>query len=176
LSPRPDQLPIGFHITTARRASAGLEPQPVTNGAAAKITSRSPRRNSELRVLNVECVKSLRAVFRASSPRVARRWLRRSRLLNARCLLPNAFGGRIIRARSYCGGRDVQTAGRHSGPDRAGAAAVYRGPAAAAFDPERIRDGRRWQVEVKATFTRAGEYTLRAFASDGRLARRRISP
>ena len=46
---------------------------------------------------------------------------------------------------------------------------VYRGPAAVAFEPDgyaKVADG---QVEVKATFTRPGTYTLRAFASDGLL-------
>jgi len=46
---------------------------------------------------------------------------------------------------------------------------VYRGPAAVAFDPDgyaKVADGK---VDVKATFTRPGTYTLRAFASDGLL-------
>ena len=46
---------------------------------------------------------------------------------------------------------------------------VYRGPAAVAFDPEgyaKVADGK---ADVKATFTRPGTYTLRAFASDGLL-------
>jgi hypothetical protein len=46
---------------------------------------------------------------------------------------------------------------------------VYRGPAGVAFDPEgyvKVADGK---VEVKATFSRAGTYTLRAFAHDGLL-------
>src|SRR5471030_409464 len=46
---------------------------------------------------------------------------------------------------------------------------LYRGPAAVTFDPDgyaKVADGK---VNVKATFTRAGTYTLRAFASDGLL-------
>ena len=46
---------------------------------------------------------------------------------------------------------------------------VYRGPAGATFDPDgyvKVADGK---VQVKATFTHAGTYTLRAFASDGLL-------
>ncbi len=46
---------------------------------------------------------------------------------------------------------------------------VYRGPAGAVFDPDgyaKVADGK---VSVKATFTRPGTYTLRAFASDGLL-------
>jgi len=46
---------------------------------------------------------------------------------------------------------------------------VYRGPAGVAFDPEgyvKVADSK---VEVKATFSRAGTYTLRAFAHDGLL-------
>jgi hypothetical protein len=46
---------------------------------------------------------------------------------------------------------------------------VYRGPGGATFDPDgyvTVTDGR---VEVKATFSRAGTYTLRAFAHDGLL-------
>src|SRR4051794_21600978 len=46
---------------------------------------------------------------------------------------------------------------------------VYRGPAGVAFDPDgyvKVADGK---VAVKATFTRPGTYTLRAFASDGLL-------
>jgi len=46
---------------------------------------------------------------------------------------------------------------------------VYRGPAGAVFDPDgyvKVADGK---VEVKATFSRAGTYTLRAFAHDGLL-------
>jgi hypothetical protein len=46
---------------------------------------------------------------------------------------------------------------------------VYRGPAGVTFDPEgyvKVADGK---VSVKATFTQAGTYTLRAFASDGLL-------
>ena len=46
---------------------------------------------------------------------------------------------------------------------------VYRGPAAVAFDPDgyvKVVDGK---AEVKATFSRAGTYTLRAFAHDGLL-------
>ena len=46
---------------------------------------------------------------------------------------------------------------------------VYRGPAGVAFEPEgyaKVADGK---VDVKATFTRPGTYTLRAFASDGLL-------
>ena len=44
---------------------------------------------------------------------------------------------------------------------------VYRGPAHVTFDPEgyvKVADGK---VEVKATFTKAGTYTLRAFGHDG---------
>jgi hypothetical protein len=43
---------------------------------------------------------------------------------------------------------------------------VYRGPARVTFDPEgyvKVVDGR---VEVKATFTKAGTYTIRAFGHD----------
>jgi hypothetical protein len=46
---------------------------------------------------------------------------------------------------------------------------VYRGPAGATFDPggyAKVVDGK---VEVKATFPRAGTYTLRAFGADGLL-------
>jgi hypothetical protein len=46
---------------------------------------------------------------------------------------------------------------------------VYRGPAGATFDPEgyvKVADGK---AEVKATFSRPGTYTLRAFAHDGLL-------
>ncbi len=46
---------------------------------------------------------------------------------------------------------------------------VYRGTAAVAFDPDgyaKVVDGK---VVVKATFTRPGTYTLRAFASDSLL-------
>ena len=46
---------------------------------------------------------------------------------------------------------------------------VYRGPAAVAFDPDgytKVADGK---ADVKATFTRPGTYTLRAFASDSLL-------
>jgi hypothetical protein len=46
---------------------------------------------------------------------------------------------------------------------------VYRGPAAVAFEPDgyvKVTDGK---VAVKATFTKPGSYTLRAFASDGLL-------
>ena len=46
---------------------------------------------------------------------------------------------------------------------------VYRGPGGATFDPEgyvKVADGK---AEVKATFTRPGTYTLRAFAHDGLL-------
>jgi hypothetical protein len=46
---------------------------------------------------------------------------------------------------------------------------VYRGPAGATFDPEgyaKVVDGK---AEVKATFTRPGTYTVRAFAHDGLL-------
>jgi hypothetical protein len=46
---------------------------------------------------------------------------------------------------------------------------VYRGPVAVAFDPDgyaKVADGK---VNVTATFTRPGTYTLRAFASDGLL-------
>ena len=46
---------------------------------------------------------------------------------------------------------------------------VYRGPAAVAFEPDgyaKVADGK---VDVKATFTRPGTYTLRAFAADGLL-------
>jgi hypothetical protein len=46
---------------------------------------------------------------------------------------------------------------------------VYRGPAAVAFEPDgyvKVADGK---ADVKATFTRPGTYTLRAFASDGLL-------
>jgi len=44
---------------------------------------------------------------------------------------------------------------------------VYRGPAPVTFDPEgyiKVVDGK---VEVKATFTKPGSYTLRAFGHDG---------
>ena len=44
---------------------------------------------------------------------------------------------------------------------------VYRGPAHVTFDPDgyvKVTDGK---VEVKATFTKAGTYTLRAFGHDG---------
>jgi hypothetical protein len=46
---------------------------------------------------------------------------------------------------------------------------VYRGPAGATFDPggyAKVVDGK---VQVKATFPRAGTYTLRAFGADGLL-------
>lgn len=46
---------------------------------------------------------------------------------------------------------------------------VYRGPGKVAFDPEgyvKVTNGR---VDVKATFTRAGIYVIRAFGSDGLL-------
>jgi hypothetical protein len=46
---------------------------------------------------------------------------------------------------------------------------VYRGPAGATFDPDgyvKVADGK---VDVRATFSRPGTYTLRAFASDGLL-------
>jgi hypothetical protein len=46
---------------------------------------------------------------------------------------------------------------------------VYRGPAKVTFDPEgyvKVVDGR---VEVKATFSKPGTYTLRAFGHDGLL-------
>ena len=46
---------------------------------------------------------------------------------------------------------------------------VYRGPASVAFEPDgyaKVADGK---VDVKATFTTPGAYTLRAFASDGLL-------
>jgi hypothetical protein len=46
---------------------------------------------------------------------------------------------------------------------------VYRGPSGVVFDPDgyvKVADGK---VAVKATFTRPGTYTLRAFASDGLL-------
>jgi hypothetical protein len=46
---------------------------------------------------------------------------------------------------------------------------VYRGPGAVTFDPEgyvRVADGR---VEVKATFSKPGTYTLRAFGHDSLL-------
>ena len=46
---------------------------------------------------------------------------------------------------------------------------VYRGPAAATFDPEgyvKVADGK---STVKATFSQPGTYTIRAFASDGLL-------
>ena len=46
---------------------------------------------------------------------------------------------------------------------------VYRGPAAVTFEPDgyaKVADGK---VDVKATFTSPGTYTLRAFASDGLL-------
>src|SRR5215208_6564061 len=46
---------------------------------------------------------------------------------------------------------------------------VYRGSAGATFDPggyAKVVDGK---VDVKATFARAGTYTLRAFAADGLL-------
>ena len=46
---------------------------------------------------------------------------------------------------------------------------VYRGPGAVSFEPDgyaKVADGK---VDVKATFTRPGTYTLRAFASDGLL-------
>ena len=46
---------------------------------------------------------------------------------------------------------------------------VYRGPAAVTFDPDgyvKVADGK---SSVKATFTQAGAYTIRAFASDGLL-------
>ena len=46
---------------------------------------------------------------------------------------------------------------------------VYRGPGAVAFEPDgyvKVVDGR---VAVKATFTKSGTYTLRAFGHDGLL-------
>ena len=46
---------------------------------------------------------------------------------------------------------------------------VYRGPSGVTFDPERyvkVADGK---AVVKATFSRAGTYTIRAFASDSLL-------
>ena len=46
---------------------------------------------------------------------------------------------------------------------------VYRGPAAVTFDPDgyaKVVDGR---SAVKATFTQAGTYVIRAFAHDGLL-------
>ena len=46
---------------------------------------------------------------------------------------------------------------------------VYRGPGAVAFDPDgyaKVADGK---VNVTATFSRPGTYTLRAFAADGLL-------
>ena len=46
---------------------------------------------------------------------------------------------------------------------------VYRGPAKATFDPEGYVKVVNGKVEVKATFTRAGTYVIRAFGSDGLL-------
>jgi len=46
---------------------------------------------------------------------------------------------------------------------------VYRGPAKVAFDPEGYVKVVNGKVEVKATFTRAGTYVIRAFASDSLL-------
>ena len=46
---------------------------------------------------------------------------------------------------------------------------VYRGPAAVAFDPDGYVKVANGKIAVKATFTRAGTYTLRALASDGLL-------
>lgn len=46
---------------------------------------------------------------------------------------------------------------------------VYRGPAKVAFDPEGYVKVANGKVEVKATFTRAGTYVIRAFGSDGLL-------
>jgi hypothetical protein len=46
---------------------------------------------------------------------------------------------------------------------------VYRGPAGATFDPDGYVKVENGKVSVKATFARAGTYTLRAFASDGLL-------
>jgi hypothetical protein len=46
---------------------------------------------------------------------------------------------------------------------------VYRGPAGAAFDPDGYVKVEGGKVSVKATFTRPGTYTLRAFAADGLL-------
>src|SRR6266851_1579540 len=46
---------------------------------------------------------------------------------------------------------------------------VYRGPGPVAFDPEgyvKVPDGKDGKVEVKATFSRPGTYTLRAFGHD----------
>jgi hypothetical protein len=46
---------------------------------------------------------------------------------------------------------------------------VYRGPAKVAFDPEGYVKVVNGKVEVKATFSRAGTYVIRAFGSDGLL-------
>ena len=46
---------------------------------------------------------------------------------------------------------------------------VYRGPAKVTFDPEGYVKVVNGKVEVKATFTRAGTYVIRAFGSDGLL-------
>jgi hypothetical protein len=46
---------------------------------------------------------------------------------------------------------------------------VYRGPGPVAFDPEGYVKVEEGKVAVKATFSRAGTYTLRAFAHDGLL-------
>jgi len=46
---------------------------------------------------------------------------------------------------------------------------VYRGPGPVAFDPEnyiKVPDGKDGKVEVKATFSKPGTYTLRAFGHD----------
>ena len=43
---------------------------------------------------------------------------------------------------------------------------VYRGPASVAFDPDGYIKVANGKVEVKATFTKAGTYTLRAFGHD----------
>jgi hypothetical protein len=44
---------------------------------------------------------------------------------------------------------------------------VYRGPGKVAFDPDGYVKVVNGKVEVKATFTRAGTYVIRAFGSDG---------
>ena len=46
---------------------------------------------------------------------------------------------------------------------------VYRGPDAVTFDPDGYVKVENGKVDVKATFSRAGTYTLRAFAHDGLL-------
>jgi hypothetical protein len=46
---------------------------------------------------------------------------------------------------------------------------VYRGPAGATFDPEGYAKVENGKVAVKATFARAGTYTIRAFGADGLL-------